>query len=164
MIRKYPISRLIWSIGLLIPLIAGLFWLGNEKLAISKAINDILYHLSLMLSAEEVESSWLPVLSLVYLRLYVYKWVATGIFSVIYMLLSLLLIHWKFRQKAFTLGILIIYSGLIGIAGISFILGLLFDQYTIGYGVAHRMMDFVQSPVILMICAVIVLLVPSGRD
>ena len=89
--------------------------------------------------------------------LYIAKWVITLGFSFIYMAITAALIQLIFQNIKYVYISIALYVLMLLIAFLCVITGKLFDNYEMGYTIAHRIIEILLSPIIIFI------LIPLGK-
>lgn len=91
-------------------------------------------------------------------QIYWLRWELTFIFSFSFGLLSLAVIHFRFKSKKYNKWVIITFFSSFLLAAIFFLAFPQYNQDNFAYIVARQIMGFVQSPLLLMILFPIILL------
>jgi len=127
-------------------LILGLFVLGFFREFLFENINSHLYYLW-----KEEPNPYLPkslffLENVSYWSLYYGKFTLILLFSVLYLYASLVLIRLFFKEQLYQRITIVFFVGIFSLAALIFALGFAFGAEHEGYGVARKLIEFIQSP------------------
>ena len=92
------------------------------------------------------------------------KWFGTVLFYLLFLGLTLLIIHLAFKNRTFNFITLGMFAGLFGISGLLYIAGWVSGYGNQLYGAIHTIMMIAQSFVPLMILAILFNFLPSSQS
>ncbi|UKN01556.1 hypothetical protein K6119_17675 [Paracrocinitomix mangrovi] len=92
----------------------------------------------------------------------IFKWIMTFSFTILFLGLSLLIIHYAFGQRKHLKAMSLVYAGLIGISGVLFLIGYIFGFSFELYEVIHTIMMLAQSFVPVLIVWLVIKYIPSS--
>lgn len=123
--------------------------LGFSREYLFESINIKLYYLwhqeydTIMEEALAFMNDW------DYWTLYWLKWILTGVFSLLYLGVGLLIIKFFFPVKHYR-SVIFSYALVVGLSALVFALGYVFDSVHSNYAISRQLMDWLQSPVIML--------------
>jgi hypothetical protein len=97
-----------------------------------------------------------------YWTIYYWKFALTGIFALLYFVLTWTLIKVLFNNRKFQRYAVILFGSVVAMSLLLFGGGYLFGNAHFGYDLARHFMDVVQSPIAAMILIPIFLLIQNG--
>jgi len=83
------------------------------------------------------------------------KWLLTLLFSLVFMLLSVVIFKFYFKNKIIIRYTYILYALLVAVSFLFFLIGYLVNYVAIGYPIARFFMGFAQSPLTTLVLFVI---------
>lgn len=93
----------------------------------------------------------------------VLKWILTGLFSILFFLLTYIIVRVYFENQSFNKIVIAVYVGLIALSAVLFIFGKLAGLYETIYGAIRTLMGMVQSFMPLMILSVLFKFLPYAN-
>ena len=143
-------------------LVIGMILLGAFRDFVFVNLNLQLNYLWKKLPFSRAHSSFDFLEGYDYWTIYYWKFALTGIFTLLFLLITLGLIKVIFNNKKFQRYTLYLFGGVIGISLLLFGGGYIFGNAHFGYDLARHFMDVVQSPIAAMILIPIFLMIKNG--
>lgn len=143
-------------------LVVGMILLGAFRDFVFVNINAQLYHLLKNTPFSKAHSSFDFLEGIDYWTIYYWKFALTGIFTVLYLVITWLIIKVLFNNRNFQKYTVYLFASVVAISMLLFGLGYLFGDGHFGYEVARQFMDVVQSPIAVMVLVPIFMLLNNG--
>ena len=141
-----------WLRGTLVAVVViALVLIGAFRDFLFVNINFQLHYMWANLTTNKTHSFFSFLNDYTYWEIYYAKFALTGIFALIYLALTLLLLKLIFNQRRYAKITIILFAVMIGISLIFFGGGYLFGDPHTGYDLARHFMGIVQSPMPAMV-------------
>lgn len=92
------------------------------------------------------------------------KWGLTLLFSIVFGLSTLLLVHYYFKNKQFNKIIILVYSSLIVVSTLISVFGIIFHYFETVYTISRFLIGLVQSPLISLVLFVLFYFKSKNHD